>query len=174
VQTGSGGPLPEYDYGPSSGPQSSHFTPAGQVDGAHGDDWSSTSQFALEPNRLDHSLRNNTLSQEPQGIAEASDIFAPQSELTFDCEECSEPFSKRNLLNKHMKKHFPPFQCDNCSRAFQFRKDLTRHCKSQHPETVEELTVLFCPYPGCKFSPERSTGSTRKDNLNRHIQTQHG
>lgn len=74
-----------------------------------------------------------------------------------------------------MKKHFPQFQCDDCDKAFRYRKDLRRHCESQHRETVEGPTALFCcPYPECKFSAERSAGSTRRDNLNRHIQTQHG
>jgi len=172
VQTGSGGPLPEYDCGSSSGPQSSQFTPAGQVDGVQEEDWSSTVQFASESDRLDHSLQNDTL-QESQGIAEASDIVAAQSATTFECNECSKTFSKRHLLNKHMKKHFPPFQCDDCGKAFQFRKDLRRHCEALHLETVEGATVLFCPFPECKFSAERSAGSTRRDNLNRHIQTRH-
>jgi len=174
LQTGSGGPLPEPDCGPSSGPRSSHVTPAGQVDGVFMEDWSSTTQFDLESDRLDQLLQNDSLYQETQGIAEASDMATTQIAAIFECTECFETFSKRHLLNKHMKKHFPPFQCDECDRAFQYRKDLKRHRQSQHPETVEEPTMpRFCSYPGCKFSAERSTGYTRKDNLNRHIQTQH-
>jgi len=174
LQTGYGGPLPEYNWSPSSGPWSSHFTPAGQVDGVRGDDWSSTAQFDSEPDILDHSLQSNTLLQDSDAIIEATGTAATQSATAFECEKCSETFPKQHLLNKHMKKHFPPFQCNDCDKAFQYRKDLKRHRESKHPETVEEPTVLFCPYPGCKFSAERSTGSTRRDNLNRHIQTQHG
>jgi len=173
LQTGSGGPLPENDCGPSSGPRSGHITPAGQVDGVHEGDWSSTAPFDPESDRLDQSLQNDTLNQEPQGIAEASDIVTTQSAAALGCNVCSETFSRRHLLNKHMKKHFPPFQCPDCDKAFQYRKDLKRHRESKHPETLEEHTVLFCPYPRCKFSAERSAGSTRKDNLNRHIQTRH-
>jgi hypothetical protein len=196
LEAGYGGPLPEYDHGLSSDPWSSQLAPAGQVDGVHGEDSSSTAQFDLEPHRLDHSLQSDTLQsnslpQETDASSAVTDIVATESATVLQCEECFEIFSKRYLLkynsrsigasfdlltgySKHMKKHFPPFQCDDCDMAFRYSKDLKRHCKSQHPETVEGQTVLFCPYLGCKFSAERSSGSTRRDNLNRHIQTQHG
>lgn len=170
--------MPEYDWGPSTGSQSSHFMPAGQVDGVHEEEWISTAQNYLGSDGLDHSLQHNTYIQESDDITDASDITTtiPTQNATalFECEECSDTFSKPHLLNKHMKKHYPPFPCDECDKAFRYRKDLTRHCKSRHPETVEESEVLFCPSHGCKFSAERSTGSSRRDNLNRHIQTQHG
>jgi hypothetical protein len=101
VHTGNGGPLPEYDWGPSSGPRSSHSTPAGQVDGVHGEDWSSTAQSDLEPNGLDHSLQllqSNTLLQESGSIAEASGTTATQDATTLECEECFETFPKPHLL----------------------------------------------------------------------------
>lgn len=102
VQSGSGGPLPEFGFGSLSGPRSSNFTPnftpAGQVDEAHGEDWSSTAQFDFEPDRLDHSLQDNTVHQQPLGIAEASDTIITQSANTLECKECFEVFSKRHLL----------------------------------------------------------------------------
>jgi RNase P subunit RPR2 len=169
--------LPEYDWGPSSGSQSTHFMPAGQVDGVHEEEWYSTAQNDLGSDGLDHSLQHNNYSQVSDDITEASDITttipAQTTIAQFMCQECNEAFSKPHLLNKHMKKHYPPFSCDECGKAFRYRKDLTRHCKSKHPETVEESEVLFCPYFGCKFSAEKCTGSSRRDNLNRHIQTQH-
>lgn len=174
MYSGSGGPLPEFDCGPSSGPQSSDNAPAGQVDGVFEEDWTSSAQLDLEPTTLDHSFYHNSLPQQPQGIAEASEIINTQSATTFPCDKCSQSFSKRHLLNKHMKKHSPPFQCDKCTHAFVYKKDLKRHCSSKHPETAGELTRLFCPFSGCKFSAEKSSGSTRRDNLERHIQTQHG
>jgi len=173
------GPLSEYGQGLSSDPWSSQLAPASQVDREHEEDSSLTAQFDFEPHRLDHSLQSNTLQsnslpQETDASSAATDIVATNSATVLQCEECFEIFSKRHLLNKHMKKHFPPFKCDDCDMAFRYSKDLKRHCKSQHPETVEGQTVLFCPYQGCKFSAERSSGSTRGDNLNRHIQSQHG
>jgi hypothetical protein len=76
--------------------------------------------------------------------------------------------------SKHIKKHYPPFQCDDCDKAFRYRKDLRRHCNSKHPATVDVLKVSFCRVYGCKYSTERSNGSSRSDNLRRHIRTQHG
>jgi len=172
LQAGYGGPLPDWD--PSSGPSSSHYTPAGQVDGEQGQSWSPTAQFDSESNRLDHSLPSHTLLQGSYTVTEATGIAVGQSATILECAQCYKTFPKRHLLNKHMKTHNPPFQCEDCGKAFQYKKDLRRHCGSQHPELVEEPTMLFCPYLGCKFSAERSTGSTRKDNLYRHIQTQHG
>jgi len=179
LEIGYGGPLSEYDQGLSSDPWSSQLAPASQVDGIYGEDSSLTAQFDLVSHRLDHSLQSNTLQsnslpQEIDASSAATNIVATKSATVLQCEKCFKIFSKRHLLNKHMKKHFPPFKCDDCNIPFRYSKDLKRHCKSQHPETVEGQTVLFCPYPGCKFSPERSSGSTRRDNLNRHIQTQHG
>jgi uncharacterized C2H2 Zn-finger protein len=178
VYTGHGGPLPEYDWGPASGPQSGPFTPAGQVDGVHEEEWYSTAQTDVESDRLHHSQQHNTSPQESDHVTNASDISAtnitPNTTALFECEECSATFPKRHIFNKHMKKHYPPFPCDDCNKAFRYRKDLTRHCNSIHPETVDEPKVSFCPVHGCKYSTERSTGSTRGDNLRRHIRTQHG
>jgi hypothetical protein len=173
VLTGSGGPLPEFDCDPSSGPQSSHVTPAGQDDGVQEGDWPSAAQFDFESLELDHSLPIATLQQESQGIAVTSNVDTTQNGPGLQCQECFERFPKQHLLNKHTKKHFPPFKCDDCDKAFRYRKDLNRHRTSKHSGTAGGSMVLFCPYPGCKFSAERSTGSTRRDNLNRHIRTQH-
>ncbi|KAH8688625.1 hypothetical protein GQ44DRAFT_720712 [Phaeosphaeriaceae sp. PMI808] len=92
------------------------------------------------------------------------------------CNECGLTFPKRHLLNTHRKKHNPPFKCtiNQCDRAFRYQKDLDRHRKAKHSETTHGSTLLYCPYSGCKFSFERGTGSSRKDNLNRHIRTRHG
>jgi len=152
--------------------------PAGQVDGVHEEERYSTAQNDLGTDGLDLYLQHNTYTQDSDDITEASEVTstipAQNATALFECEECSDIFSKRHLLNKHIKKHYPPFQCDKCDKAFRYQKDLTRHYKSKHPDTVEGFEVLFCPFSGCKFSAERSTGSSRRDNLNRHIQTQHG
>jgi len=171
--------LPDYDWGPSSGPQSSPYAPAGQVDGVHEEERYSTAQTDFESDRLSHSQQHNTSPQESDDTTETSDIVTPRTATQnatalFECEECPATFSKRGDFNKHMKKHYPPFQCDDCDKAFRYRKDLKRHCKSKHPETVDVLRVSFCPVHGCKYSTERSNGSSRIDNLRRHTRTQHG
>jgi len=171
--------LPDYDWGPSSGPRSSPYTPAGQVDGVHEEERYSTAQTDFESDRLSHSQQHNTSPQESDGITETSDIVTPRTATQnatalFECEECPATFSKRGDFNKHMKKHYPPFQCDDCDKAFRYGKDLTRHCNSKHPGTVDVLKVSFCPVNGCKYSTERSNGSSRSDNLRRHRRTQHG
>lgn len=81
-----------------------------------------------------------------------------------------------NLCSKHLKKHNPPFKCtlDQCGEAFRYKKDLIRHQGSKHHEIVRHLPIWYCSYSNCKFSRERGSGFARKDNYNRHIQTQHG
>jgi len=177
--TGYGGPLPDYYWGPLSGPWSSHSAPAGQVDGVHEEERHSTAQTDLESDRLIHSQQYNTTPQEYEYTTETSDIVttsaATQNATSlFECVECSATFSKPGEFNKHLKKHYPPFQCDDCDKAFRYRKDLRRHCNSKHPKTVNVPKVSFCGVQGCKYSTERSNGSSRSDNLRRHIRTQHG
>jgi len=162
VRSGNGGPLPHYDWGPSS----STTTPAGQGGGVQG----------------------GSLAETPSPVAASQ----PTTDA-FQCETCSEIFPKRHLLkytlpiltvhcryshnsgSKHHKKHSGPVKCTvgRCGQVFQFRRDLDRHHRAIHREMVEELTLLYCPYQGCKFSIG-GTGSSRKDNLDRHIRTQHG
>jgi uncharacterized C2H2 Zn-finger protein len=152
--------------------------PAGQVEGVHEEERYSTAQTDLESHGLIYSQQHTT-SQESDYITEISDLATTstttQAETApFECAECSATFSKLGDFNKHMKKHYPPFPCDNCDKAFRYKKDLTRHCKSMHPETVEVHEVSFCPVYGCRYSADRSNGSSRSDNLRRHMRTQHG
>jgi len=173
LQTGYGGPLPEYDWSPYAGSSSEHVEPAGQVDGENGEDWPSIAQYDHEP-RFNHSLQNTTSSQDSNAIGEEVNFSTTLDSDLFQCEECPKTFPQRWLLNKHMKKHFRPFPCGDCDKAFVFSKDLDRHRENKHPETVGGLTLFFCPVEGCKHSAERSTGTTRKDNMKRHIKTRHG
>jgi uncharacterized C2H2 Zn-finger protein len=171
--------LPDYDWGPSSGLWSSTFTPAGQVDGVHVEERYSTAQPDWESDGLNLSQQHNTYSQESNYITETSDpvtasTATQNATALFECAECPATFSKQGDFNKHMKKHYPPFPCDDCDKAFRYRKDLRRHCNSKHPETVDDPRVSFCHVPGCKYSTERSNGSSRSDNMRRHIRTQHG
>jgi len=103
LEIGYGGPLSESDHGLSSDPWSGQLVPAGQVDGVHGEDSSSSAQFDLEPHRLDHSLQSNTLQSnslpgETDASSAATNVVATNSATALQCEECFEIFSKRHIL----------------------------------------------------------------------------
>jgi len=115
---------------------------------------------------------DGTALQQPDSRAEDPQVQTADNVLR--CDECGVTFPKRHLLNTHLKKHDPPFPCTWCDKAFRYRKDLDRHLKAKHPGSVEDPTPLYCPYPECKFGSKRGTGSSRKDNLQRHIRTRHG
>ena len=72
---------------------------------------------------------------------------------------------------QHDLKH--PCEVESCGLRFQCNKDLARHMKAKHPETIESLTLYYCPHVGCKHSVGRGNGNTRKDNMVRHIRTKH-
>jgi len=135
-----------------------------------------------DPQTSNHSLPRVTLvndvSPNPSEALQATVQNGTHNRITanvLQCGECEQTFAKEHLLNKHLKKHFPPFQClhEGCSRFFQYRKDLRRHCEAKHPESVADAALLYCPYEGCKFSFQGGTGVSRRDNLNRHVRTQH-
>jgi len=154
--------------------------PAGQEYRAQGN----RGIFDVQPIREDeglttvHSLSpNDDIIQQPVQDAEMPEPESPLDVVpeVFRCAECTQTFPKRHLFNRHNKKHSRPFKCPirRCNRAFQYRKDLGRHRAARHPETVQDLVLLYCRHPGCKFSSEQGPGSSRKDNLRRHARTQH-
>ena len=72
--------------------------------------------------------------------------------------------------SKHYKQHFHPFLCtyEGCGKSFQYKKDLPRHTKEVH----EDSPPLRCTFPGCTSKLAR-VGTTRRDNLKRHIRSKH-
>jgi len=180
VQFGNGGPLPEDGW---ELPSSSN-NPAGQERGAQGETIPNAFQPTEEEedNILIRSLPQTEISdgilQHSHPHAEASRLSTPMENTdgALRCDDCGLTFPKRHLLNTHRKRHDRPFKCtaSQCDRAFQYKKDLERHRHAKHSETVPGIALLYCPHPGCKYSFERGTGSSRKDNLKRHIRTQHG
>lgn len=108
----------------------------------------------------------------PSGPSSGSALLSDP--LVHQCLDCSEVFTQAHLLNKHLKKHNPPFQCSSCGYSFRYRKDLTRHLNEKHPNEVPNAQRFYCSVPGCKYSIGRGDGFARKDNLSRHLRTQHG
>jgi len=160
-------------------PSRSH-NPAGQEYRAQGNCLS----FEVQPTREEeglttvHSLPpNDDIIQQPVQDAETPEPESPVDMVpeVFRCAECPQTFPMRHLFNRHNKKHNRPFKCPirRCNQAFQYRKDLGRHRAAKHRETIQDLVLLYCCYPGCKFSIEQGLGSSRKDNLRRHARTQH-
>jgi len=171
--------LPDYDWDAPT----SATAPAGQDGGVYGESRPTTSLFAEANETFNRSLQHRQEQRNhtgPQSAllteATSSGAAAESAAGTLRCEYCSQIFPKRYKLNKHLKKHLRPFSCTvaGCQRAFEFKKDLERHLKAKHRETVPGTALFYCPYEGCKFSLDAGAGLTRKDNLNRHIQSQHG
>jgi hypothetical protein len=158
--------------------------PPGVQPGVQSDSWPSVTGYveehrvphqSLQPPQKDFS-NHGLLPSGPSTKAFSNLItHTENSSPKYRCMDCPESFNKRYLLNKHVKQHYPPFECttNSCTKSFQYKRDFDRHVSARHPETVLELNVYFCPYPACKFSVQGKGGSSRKDNMARHISTQH-
>ncbi|KAL1987330.1 hypothetical protein VTN96DRAFT_4358 [Rasamsonia emersonii] len=64
---------------------------------------------------------------------------------------CEKVFDKQYELNRHLKKHDPPFQCPHphCRRRFQYRKDLERRRQEKHNEPGARPSYQ-CPDESCE------------------------
>ncbi|KAI0599162.1 hypothetical protein F4775DRAFT_600295 [Biscogniauxia sp. FL1348] len=97
---------------------------------------------------------------------------ATSSQSGHKCITCDKVFDKKYKLNKHFKKHDPKHRCDICDKKFQYPRDLTRHRSDKHPDTFPSPS-WYCCYQGCEYSKERGPGFRRKENLTRHLKSQH-
>jgi len=178
VGAGNGGPLPEYGWNPSS----SSTVSAGEDTRVQGEGWPTAGSYIGDYNPPDQSLQTSLeysndaylLSGSPTEVASDLSVNTEINPLVFQCSECPESLSKRHLLNKHLKKHDPPFKCtlDGCNKSFTQKRDYERHLDAIHP--TQSTTLWVCPYEGCKYSGQYTAGSPRKDNMKRHMRTQHG
>ncbi|CAI0651516.1 unnamed protein product, partial [Colletotrichum noveboracense] len=151
VQTGSGGPLEEYDWSTAS----SFLQPAGHIDGEqenHGQN-----RIEVERNLIPQQSLPET-QQYPGNNDYQDDVSAEEAIAVHDRESGL-------------------WRCDQCQRVHQKRyllkKDLRRHREDKHPETVEGFLPYFCPHNGCKYSERKGRGFPRKYNRDRHVRTQH-
>ncbi|KAF2678021.1 hypothetical protein K458DRAFT_395319 [Lentithecium fluviatile CBS 122367] len=194
---GNGGPLPEFDFGCYVPESRSQEEPAGQEEsGVHGaigiesgpsnlpafpaceeDDSFLVQSLPVQNAGDGRDFQQQAGSQvEEEAEAEVSNSRMETAPNALQCDDCELTFAKPHLLNTHRKKHNPSFKCTivPCDLAFRYKKDLTRHQKAKHPETVDEVSLWYCHYPWCKLSFERGAGSSRKDNMERHIKMRHG
>jgi len=64
----------------------------------------------------------------------------------FECEQCLRLFTRKDILNRHVKTHSGiRFFCGTCNRAFNYKSDLVRHEKNNHldEERMEKRTLTF-------------------------------
>lgn len=119
------------------------------------------------PTRL-HPMSEPTLARKMD--AHVSFLAAAISSMS------STPDHMRMLIDAtsaHQRQHYPPFQCEEvgCGARFQYKKDLERHRQGQHSERTP---LLFCDHEGCNskmYSQKSGVGTTRRDNLARHMRT---
>jgi len=86
---------------------------------------------------------------------------------------CGRTFTHRHKLNRHRKCHLKPHKCldPSCADrrvAFSLKKDLIRH------QAKHNGRRFYCQNVGCRNALGGIEGGfTRKDNLQRHVATQH-
>jgi hypothetical protein len=180
VLSGNGGPLQESRWMP---PKNS----AAPTRGDSGVQWGVWPTNAHDVEEEDTS--NQSLQQAQGYSIDTSLQYGPSAETVstslantevgsekFQCNKCRKSFHKAYLLNKHSKQHERPFKCtsEGCNKSFPWKRDYDRHLSAKHPQMAPGLTRWSCPFENCKFSSHLSTGSARKDNVDRHIRTQHG
>ncbi|KAN0078517.1 Ankyrin repeat-containing domain protein, partial [Elaphomyces granulatus] len=90
--------------------------------------------------------------------------LATHNHVNIRCESCGRIFT-RGKYSRHEKTHSRPNRC-HCGQGFALKRDLERHKASVHKTT---LTIYHCKVSGCRFK-----GSTRIDNLQRHMRAAHG
>jgi hypothetical protein len=125
------------------------------------------------PSGFDPGLPTTGVNASAANTGYTTSTTTPQA-LPHRCDECGETFQKPHQLNTHLKKHNPQFRCpfEGCGRLFRYRKDRERHLRGPHRgANAVDGTRYYCPYEGCRF---KTRGMPRKDNYQRHLQTQHG
>ena len=79
----------------------------------------------------------------------------------FQCENCTENFTRKNDLKLHMKiRHYIQsiFKCDQCNNSYRYQKNLQQHKLEKHGP---ELKRYACPDCGKVFFPKKKYGKTQ-------------
>ena len=86
------------------------------------------------------------------------------------CEQCGKCFTRKDNLNKHIKKIHKGrknHECEHCGKCFRLKTNLSKHCAATHAfeEKNNKSQDNRCEECGKCF--------TRIDNLNKHIKKFH-
>ena len=79
---------------------------------------------------------------------------------TYTCEECTQPFTRKDRLETHIQNNHLPFNCKFCSLSVKGLNELKKHVKQHHEK--ESYTCEECAQP-----------FTRKDRLENHMENKH-
>ncbi|XP_039764010.1 zinc finger protein 2 homolog isoform X2 [Pararge aegeria] len=73
----------------------------------------------------------------------------------YKCETCSRPFTRKDLLERHMRSHNTGekiFECDICKKKFTRRENLRAHLRTHEGKKYAEGTASLCLYCGRSFT----------------------
>ncbi|XP_023943624.2 zinc finger protein ZFP2 [Bicyclus anynana] len=73
----------------------------------------------------------------------------------YTCETCSRPFTRKDLLERHMRSHNTgekTFECDICKKKFTRRENLRAHLRIHEGKRYTEGTASLCLYCGRSFT----------------------
>ncbi|KAF5978976.1 hypothetical protein FBULB1_5913 [Fusarium bulbicola] len=99
-------------------------------------------------------------------------VFERDSDGRYLCPDCNKPFTNRDFLTRHRRKHTGdrPHMCDICGNAFSRGDVLKRHFRkcSVRRENQSEASHLSCPQPHTKKNQRQAQNAAslcHEDNL---------
>ena len=69
------------------------------------------------------------------------------------CYYCTFELTRQNYIWNHLNLQIKPFLCDQCSQPFARRERLVRHIKAVH----DKIRDYKCPHAGCPYEAARSS-----------------
>ena len=97
-----------------------------------------------------------------KGLQRHTKIYHTELNQQFQCQYCTKLFSRKNLLENHIRRHFNyrPFKCNYCDKSFKTRQYLTGHINGVHKNDKQ----FVCNECDARFSWR----STWKRHMNMH------